>query len=140
MTADKQSKLSDLIEQWHAEPLDRQQLILLTSLLLIERKEMMQQLAAAREVIEKLPKTKDGFPVIPEQEYFAVCIDDPESGGEVVIRKVVWVGNCKPWVDFDWSTADGEYCETDSYGVRGVYSTREAAEKAKIGGSDAKRE
>lgn len=43
MTDDKTAKLSDLIELYYAEPLNKQQLILLTSLLLMERKEMKQE-------------------------------------------------------------------------------------------------
>lgn len=44
MKDDDKAKLSDLIELWHSEPLNRQQLAMFASLLLMERKELKQQL------------------------------------------------------------------------------------------------
>jgi len=95
---------------------------------LVERiREIVAENARLAAIVEKLPKTADGVAIVPEQEYFAICDED-----EPRIRRVVYVGNCKPWIDFEWSTAETERGGgNEEYGVIGVYSTEAAALAAK---------
>jgi hypothetical protein len=86
-----------------------------------------------QEVVDKLPKTADGVPVVPGETYYARFRDEDEDGAWH-IEECRYVGHAEPHVDYDWEVEN--WLWDDAYDAPGfrVYSTRAAAEAA--GGDD----
>ena len=83
MTDADKAKLSDLLELWHHEQLNRAQFVLFINLLLAERKDSKQQLADARaeverlrDVLERLRSVQNGCPLPKYEAEWSKAMDD----------------------------------------------------------------
>jgi len=81
------------------------------------------------ELIDKLPTTEDGVPVIPGEEYWCSWVDHGYDGGLVIeARKCRYVSHTAPHVDYEWEVEDSPWVDWRSPPRFAVYSTRELAE------------
>jgi hypothetical protein len=89
---------------------------------------MLHEVERLRAIVDKLPKTADGVPVVPGETYYAVTTW-PDCDDPPVIVGVKWVGHCDPVMNYQWVTVKhGNFPE--EFKVVRVLSTQEAAEKA----------
>lgn len=81
-------------------------------------------------IVERLPLTADGVPVVPGETQWAVfCYDRDDPDEPLRVSACNYVGNASDWTDgIKWEIEDCGDCRCE---VIGVYSTREAAEAAK---------
>lgn len=94
--------------------------------------EAVAELDRLHAIVELLPKTADGVPVVPGETQWAVfCYDRDDPDEPLRVSACNYVGNASDWTDgIKWEIEDCVDCRCE---VIGVYSTREAAEAAKGG-------
>ena len=90
---------------------------------------MTAEVERLRLLIDKLPTTEDGVPVIPGEEYWCSWVEHDYDGGLVIeARKCRYVGHTAPHVDYKWEVEDCPWVDWGSPPGFAVYSTRELAE------------
>jgi len=90
----------------------------------------MDRLAAAEAIVEKLPKTADGVPVVPGMSLWLL------SRGEILQAKArgAWIGNSLDSAEVDtYPETDEEGSSWDTWLLRACYSTEQAAREAAKG-------
>ena len=81
-------------------------------------------------IVDKLKKSDDGVPLIPDQQYWIVCHETYAEEDEAFVSHATYCDSetLHEGYGWEWNIPDGD---AESYIVLSIWSTREAAEVAK---------
>jgi hypothetical protein len=95
--------------------------------LAVAEAENIEQIERLRAIVDKLPKTADGVPVVPGETYYARFHEEDEDE-TWHIEECHYIGHADP--HYDWEVEHWLWDEAYDAPGFNVYSTREAAEAA----------